>query len=122
MKVRHALLCATAAALVFVGSSEVPAQATGSLGCTSSSYFHQYTTYHGTICYTNTGRDDLSTSGFWTYKIASGSNSGTMEFTTTDGFPAILTFGPNYVKDFRDNLNLYPGGVVSVTALTLNSN
>ena len=67
MKIRHALTGAAAAAMILVGASTATAQTaqpdTGSLGCTSSSYFHQYTVYHGTICYTNTGPDDLHTPG-----------------------------------------------------------
>ena len=74
---------AAAVGLLFAGSGV--ANATGSTGCTSSSYFHQYTTYHGTICYTNPGDDNLHTSDFWTGAIDTGNNSGYFNYYDQSG-------------------------------------
>ena len=77
MKIRHALTGAAAAALLVVGAGAGDAAAltvtpyTGAAPCASAN-LHQYTRYHGTICYSNAGNDDLSSSAFWTIQIYTG--------------------------------------------------
>ncbi|MFG2788823.1 hypothetical protein [Streptomyces sp. NPDC048419] len=123
MRIRYAL--AAAAALVLVGTGTATAQPmqpyTGSTGCTSSNYFHQYTRYHGTICYTNTGNDNLATSGFWTTKMTAGSNTGRVDFYTTDGVRSWWTFYPGGVLNISD-VHSIPDGVVSVVNLYIQPN
>lgn len=123
MKIRFIL--ATAAALALAGTGTATAQPmqpyTGSTGCTSSSYFHQYTRYHGTICYTNTGTDNLATSGFWTTKMTAGSNTGQVDFIMTDGVRSSWSFWPGRVLNISDVPEI-PDGVVSVVSLYIQSN
>ncbi|MFI0940602.1 hypothetical protein [Streptomyces sp. NPDC021020] len=98
--------------LMFAGTGV--AHATGSTGCTSTGYVWQYTKYHGLICYTNTGFDDLHTSGFWTTELWTGNNYGCL-FVADHG---PIPFGSNQDIYF----NSYPSGVVSVTALWIIGN
>jgi hypothetical protein len=125
VKLRYALTGLGAAVLVFIGAGGATAAPmrpfTGSTGCTSSNYVHQYTTYHGVICYTNTGKDDLSTSGFWTSKVTAGSNTGHIEFYDTDGNFSVWYFTPGKTFDVSDYPDVYHGGVVSMTALYIQS-
>ncbi|MFI5978872.1 hypothetical protein [Streptomyces sp. NPDC051452] len=118
MRICYAL--AAAAASVLIGTGTAIAQPmrpnTNSTGCTSSDYFHQYTRYHGTICYTGTGDDDLATSGFWTTKMTAGSNTGRVDFYTTDGVRSSWSFWPGGVLNIPDVKSI-PGGVVSVVHL-----
>ncbi|MCM2416788.1 hypothetical protein [Streptomyces sp. RKAG293] len=114
MKVLHVLTGLVAGALVFVGAGGATAQTvtphTGSTGCTSFGYLRQHTTYHGVICYTNTGDDDVSSSGFWTSMISTGCNAGYVDVKKTNGTKSTWYFGPAQVLDFAS----YPSGVASL--------
>lgn len=105
---------AAAAGLLFAGAGM--ANATGSTGCTSPNYVHQYTSYHGTICYTNTGYDNLRTSGFWTSEVYAGSNTGYIEYYTEDGFYGTWHFkqGDDFVPA---KIPALKGDVVSMVGL-----
>ena len=108
VKIRHALTGAATAALVLVGASTATAQTvqpnTGSLACSSSDYFHQYTSYHGTICYTNTGGDNLSGSDFWTSEVTTGSNTGWFGFYDQAGNYYIQDFTPGQTYTFSPTI------------------
>ncbi|MFD9791097.1 hypothetical protein ACFWXK_09110 [Streptomyces sp. NPDC059070] len=126
-KSSQALTGAAAAALLLVGAGSAGAQTaqpfTGSTGCTSSNYVHQYTRYHGTICYTNPGYDDLTTSGFWTSKITSGSNYIRIRYCYTDGScgiaptPTPTDPDPYFLPNTEIDFSPVPSGVISLTGL-----
>lgn len=125
MKFRYVMTTAAAAALIFVGAGGAVAGEIrphiGSTGCTSSDYVHQYTKYHGTICYTNVGYDNLTTSGFWTTKITFGSNTGIIQYYSTDGNYGSIAFVPHSTFDVSQYPDDFPGGVVSLVGLTITS-
>ncbi|MFJ9871396.1 hypothetical protein [Streptomyces sp. NPDC101165] len=123
MKIRRAVTglvgAAAAAGLLFAGAGV--ANATGSTGCTSPDYVHQYTTYHGTICYTNTGYDNLTTSGFWTSEVSAGNNTGYIEFYTEDGFYSTWYFKPGIHPFIPAEIPSLRGDVVSMVGLHISS-
>lgn len=57
---------------------------TGSTSCTNWT-FQQYTKYHGSICYTNPGDDNLYLSGYWTTAIYTGCSTGYINFFDANG-------------------------------------
>lgn len=87
-------------------ASSGSANATGSISCTSSSYVMQETRYHGNICYTNPGYDDLSTSAFWTGMVWTGNNSGWIDYrlnSSTDKSVHTYEFQPLEYITFEHN-------------------
>ncbi|MFI0940603.1 hypothetical protein [Streptomyces sp. NPDC021020] len=115
------LLAAVAATgLLFAGAGV--ANAIGSTGCTSSNYVRQVTSYHGTICYTNTGYDNLTTSGFWTKEVSAGNNTGYVDFKTKAGVAGRWYFEPGVYPFYPAD---YPGlksDVVSMVGLYIETN
>lgn len=119
MKIRHALTGAAAAALLVVGAGAGDAAAltvtpyTGAAPCTSAN-LHQYTRYHGTICYSNAGNDDLSSSAFWTIQIYTGCCSGYLDYYDTNGkHYQNKDFGPGVILQYPT----FPTDVVSLVYL-----
>jgi hypothetical protein len=117
MKIRHALTGTTAAVLLFVGATAGDAAAqtvkpnTGATTCTATNV-HQYTRYHGTICYGNTGDDDLATSAFWTAAINTGCNYGYINYYDTKGnFYNLKQYVPHQNLEYPTN---FPTDVVSL--------
>jgi hypothetical protein len=123
MKIRRALTGAAAAALLVVGAGAGDAAAltvtpyTGAAPCTSTN-LHQYTRYHGTICYSNVGDDDLSSSGFWTIQISTGCYFGYLNYYDTNGkYYHNREFGPGAILQYPT----FPTDVVSLVYLHVES-
>lgn len=104
---------------MFVGgasgaSAQVAKPNTGSTACTSAAYVHQVTKYHGTICYKNSGYDDLGSSGFWTTELDFGANSGYFKYRLTTG-------GTVYTEPYTAWTSLIgaPGSELSLVGLCI---
>lgn len=116
MKIRRALTGAAAAALLAVGAGAQSASAqivtpnTGATSCNAGT-LEQFTRYHGVICYTHTGDDDLRSSGFWTSRIEAKCNGGYVFFNDADGHQHVWDFAPDQPLRFDE----FRTGLVSLT-------
>jgi hypothetical protein len=122
MKAFRNLSGTVAAALLFVGigagstAAQTATPNTGAATCTDTN-FHQYTKYHGLICYSNLGSDNLDSSGFWTYAFLSPCYTGWIFYDSEDGAQGIARpFSPSSsVMTFW--LDSPRTGLVSVTQI-----
>ncbi|ACU72404.1 hypothetical protein Caci_3498 [Catenulispora acidiphila DSM 44928] len=119
MRVRQALISSAAAALLTVSAGAGAASAqtvtpnTGSTKCTPYT-IHQYTKYHGTVCYTNPGDDNLYLSGYWTTAIYTGCNTGFINYFDANGnYYKLAYFDSDQYLDKRD----WPTDVISLVYL-----
>jgi len=119
MRVRQALTGVVAGALMTVvaGAGTASAQTvtpnTGSTTCTQNT-FQQFTKYHGTVCYTNPGDDNLYLSGYWTTAIFTGCTRGWINFFDANhNYYKLVSFDDLEYHSFAD----WPSGVISLVYL-----